>query len=91
MIGPLLVSVPLLGAGVGLMFRSPRYGGLTSALVVVTAVLNALAAFGVLWLNLSVSQASTGSRLAGIIFFAVPFSLIAIGLLAEARPERSLP
>jgi len=44
-----------------------------------------------LWLNLIIGQASTGSRLAGIIFFAVPFYLIAIGLLAEARPERSLP
>jgi hypothetical protein len=84
-IGPLLVSVPLVGAGLGLMLHPPRYEGLISALIVIAAVLNAAASLGVLWLNLSVSQASTGSRLAGIVFFAVPFALIAIGLLAEAR------
>jgi len=84
-IGPLLVSVPLVGAGVGLLLPSPRYQGGFSALIVIAAVLNAAAALGVLWLNMIVSQASTGSRLAGIVFFAAPFALIAIGLLAEAR------
>lgn len=90
-IGPMLVSVPLVGAGVGLLFPSPRYHRWISASIVIAAVLNAAAALGVLWLNLIVSQASTGSHVAGIVFFAVPFALIVIGLLAEARRRDRSP
>jgi hypothetical protein len=64
---------------------------LISAFVAIAAVLNTAVALGVLWLNLIVSHASTGSRLAGIVFFAVPVALIAIGLFAEARHRGGSP
>jgi hypothetical protein len=89
--GPVLLSVPLLGAGAGVLLRPPRYHRLISALIVIAAALNAAAALVVLWLNLIVSEASTGSHLAGIVFFAVPFAFIAIGLLAEARRRDHQP
>ena len=94
--GILVLAVPLACAAIAVLARPSRYRVAWATACLLAAVLNALAAVGLLLYNMGLSDGPIGSRLVGAAF-GVAFGLVAGRLVAEsvafmrARPVIDLP
>jgi hypothetical protein len=82
-LGPLVLFVVLIAAAVIVLAHPIPDGWLPATICFVAAVANALPAVWFLLYNALVSAGPASTRIAGIVFGALPMALVATGLLAE--------
>ena len=82
-LGPLVLFVVLIGAAVIVLAHPIADGWLPATICFVAAAVNALPAVWFLWYNAVVSAGPASTRIAGIVFGALPMALVATGLIAE--------
>ncbi len=82
-LGPLVLFVVLIGAAVIVLAHPIPDGWLPATICFVAAAANALPAVWFLSYNAIVSAGPASTRIAGIVFGALPMALVATGLIAE--------
>jgi hypothetical protein len=82
-LGPLVLFVVLIGAAVIVLAHPIPDGWLPATICFVAAGANALPAVWFLGYNAIISTGPASTRIAGIVFGALPMALVATGLIAE--------
>ena len=82
-LGPLVLFVLLIGAAVIVLAHPIPDGWLPAAICFVAAACNLLPALWFLGFNAIISTGPASTRIAGIVFGALPLGLVATGLIAE--------
>jgi len=88
--GILVLAVPLASAAIAVLARPSKYRVAWATLCLLAAVLNALAAVGLLLYNVGLSDGPIESRLVGVAF-GVAFGLVAGRLVAEGVAFMRVP
>jgi hypothetical protein len=81
--GPLVLFVVLLGAAVIVLAHPIKDGWLPASICFVAAACNLLPALWFLGYSAFISTGPAATRIAGIVFGALPLVLVATGLIAE--------